>query len=500
VSPVDATALRDASRDGTRSLQATLDEAFAAVARHDGELSAMSSLDEEGARRRAGELEAKRARGEELGALFGVPIVVKSNLCVAGWETHCGSRLLAGYRPPYDATVIRHAREADALLIGNAHMDEFAMGSSGENSGYKTARNPWDLARAPGGSSSGSAVAVSAGYVPLALGSDTGGSVRQPASFCGVAGFKPSYGRLSRFGLVAYGSSLDQVGPLATSVRDLELALATLAPGGARDPHDATSVSAPSSEAPTALPGLRLGVHREAYVGAGVDADVRERFEEALELLRANGAELVDVTLATSELAIPAYYVIATAEASTNLARFEGVRYGQRHEGDGSLAGMMSRTRAKGFGPEVKRRILLGTYALSEGYREAWYQKALDTRAAMAAEYERAFESLDAIVSPTSPTAAFELGARTRDPLAMYAADVMTVPANLAGLPAVSVPCGTVREGGSELPVGLQFMARRGADERCLAVARLYEEAHGVPWRAPGGFARASVGSEGGGR
>ena len=497
---VDATFLRDASRAGTQSLQETLDGVFGAVARHDGELCAMASLDEAGARRRAEELEAKRARGEELGALFGVPIVVKSNLCVAGWETHCGSRLLEGYRPPYDATVIRHAREADALLIGNAHMDEFAMGSSGENSGYATTQNPWDPGRAPGGSSSGSAVAVSAGYVPLALGSDTGGSVRQPASFCGIAGFKPSYGRLSRFGLVAYGSSLDQVGPLATGVRDLELALAALAPGGARDPLDATSVGSPGCGAPSELAGLRLGVHREAYAGAGVDACVRERFEEALELLRASGAELVELTLATSELAIPAYYVIATAEASTNLARFEGVRYGRRHGGEGSLAEMMSQTRAEGFGAEVKRRILLGTYALSEGYREAWYRKALDTRAAMAAEYERAFESLDAIVSPTSPTAAFELGARTRDPLAMYAADVMTVPANLAGLPAVSVPCGTVREGGSELPVGLQFMSRRGADERCLAVARLYEEARGVPWQAPEGFTRAGVESEGGQR
>ncbi len=488
MSLLDATDVRDATRDGSRTVHETLDEVLARIERDDERLQALASLDREGAQLRADALEAKRKSGEPLGELFGVPMIVKSNLCVRGWETHCGSRILEGYRPPYNATVIQRALDADALLIGNAQMDEFAMGSSGENSAYRTTRNPWDLERAPGGSSSGSAASVAAGIVPLALGSDTGGSVRQPAALCGISGFKPSYGRLSRFGLVAFGSSLDQVGALARSTRDLELALSVL--GGA-DPRDATSIDCgdTGAAAPRSLKGLRIGMHREAKASAGIDPGVRERTEEAFDLLRSQGAELVDFQLETSELAIPTYYVVATAEASSNLSRFEGVRYGQRVEGDGSLAGMMARTRAVGFGPEVKRRILLGTYVLSEGYSDAWYKRALDTRRAMAAEFAQAFAKLDVIVSPTSPTPAFRLGERTRDPLAMYASDVMTVPASLAGLPAVSVPCGNLGEDGNELPVGLQFSAARGADELCLGAARLYEEARKSIWQAPRSFA-----------
>jgi aspartyl-tRNA(Asn)/glutamyl-tRNA(Gln) amidotransferase subunit A len=477
--------VRDESRAGSRSLHVTLDEVFGRIDRFDGDLQAMAFVDREGARRRADELEAKRKRADELGTLFGVPLVVKSNLCVEGWETNCGSRLLEGYRPPYNATVIQRALDADAVLIGCAHMDEFAMGSSGENSAFASSKNPWDLQRAPGGSSSGCAAAVAAGYVPLALGSDTGGSVRQPAALCGVSGFKPTYGRLSRFGLVAFGSSLDQVGPLARSAGDLELALEVLQGSEGKDPRDATSIATPPAPPEnTSLRGLRIGMHRQAFSGAGVHRGVRDRVEEGFERLRAAGAELVEFELQRSELAIPTYYVIATAEASSNLARFEGVRYGRRVEGDGSLAGMMASSRARGFGAEVKRRILLGTYVLSEGYREAWYEKALETRRAMGAEFARAFASLDLIVSPTSPTPAFRLGERTRDPLAMYASDVMTVPASLAGLPAVSVPCGTVEEAGVRLPVGLQFTAARGADAFCLESARLFEET-GDAWQGP---------------
>jgi aspartyl-tRNA(Asn)/glutamyl-tRNA(Gln) amidotransferase subunit A len=470
---LDATALAEVHARGERSVRDTIEETLAELVRRAPALHALQVVLAEPARRAADRLDAARQHGFAPGPLCGVPVVLKSNLCLTGVETNCGSRALAGWRAPYDATVVERLQAAGAIPVAMAHMDEFAMGSSGENSAYAAARNPWDEERVPGGSSSGCAAAVAAGLVPLALGSDTGGSVRQPAALCGIAGFKPSYGRLSRFGLVAFGSSLDQVGPLARSVRDLELALEVLS--GA-DERDATSLREPPVRRARAatLAGLRIGVPAEAF-GAGLDARVRALFEAALAELEAGGARRVPLALPLGELAIPCYYVLSTAEAASNLARFDGVRYGTRVEGDGTLDGMFAATRAAGFGPEVKRRILLGTFVLSRGYAEAWYRRAQALRAELAAEFRRAFEACDLIATPTSPTPAWRLGEKQADPLAMYRSDVATVPASLAGLPAVSVPAGFAREGERELPVGLQLVGPAGADAAVLAAARLFE-------------------------
>lgn len=458
---------------GARSVRATLEETLEALEAADEALGAVAGLARDSARRRADVLDAARAHGFPCGPLFGVPVLLKSNLCYAGHESNCGSRLLAGYRSPFTATVVERLLDAGAVVVGHAHMDEFAMGSSGENSAYRATRNPWDPARVPGGSSSGCAAAVAARLVPLALGSDTGGSVRQPAALCGISGFKPSYGRFSRHGLVAFGSSLDQVGPLATSVADLELVLEALS---GLDVRDATTLPGPPLARGTrsSLEGLRVGVPRE-YLGAGLDPRVREVIEGALETLVAAGAVRVPLELPGTELAIATYYVVATAEAASNLARFDGVRYGVRVEGDGSLAAMMGATRARGLGAEVKRRILLGTFVLSHGFQEAWYGHATAHRAALAAEFRAAFERVDVIVGPTTPAPAFRLGEKHADPLAMYLADALTVPASLAGLPAVSVPAGFVREDEHDLPVGLQWLGPAGGDAELLAAARLFQ-------------------------
>jgi aspartyl-tRNA(Asn)/glutamyl-tRNA(Gln) amidotransferase subunit A len=369
------------------------------------------------------------------------------------------------------------------------NMDEFAMGSSGENSAYQITRNPWDLSRTPGGSSSGSAAAVTAGMVPLALGSDTGGSVRQPAALCGIAGFKPTYGRVTRYGLVAFGSSLDQVSPLARSVRDLELAMSVIS---GVDERDSTSVPLPPLEPERGaddLRGVRVGVPRE-YFPPALAGGVRERVEAAIEAMRALGAEIVSVSLPHTDYAIPTYYVVATAEASSNLARYDGVRYGLRAEGDGSLQGMFAATRARGFGAEVKRRILLGTYVLSSGYYDAWYNRALKVRRLLRRDFEQAFETVDVIACPTSPTAAFRLGEKTDDPVAMYLSDILTAPTSLAGVPGLSIPCGFVREGGRELPVGLQLIGPPLADARVLRIGRVFES-HTDHRRAPRALAGA---------
>ena len=480
---LDATDLAGEHARGERTVRETVEETLASIADLGPRLGALHSVLAESARSAADRLDAAHQHGFSPGPLFGVPVVLKSNLCLAGAEVNCGSRVLAGYRPPYTATVVERLLAAGAIPVAMAHMDEFAMGSSGENSAFAVTRNPWDLERTPGGSSSGCAAAVAAGLVPLALGSDTGGSVRQPAALCGIAGFKPSYGRLSRFGLVAFGSSLDQVGPLARSVRDLELAMEVLS--GA-DERDASARAEPPlvRRARATLAGLRIGVPAESF-GAGLDARVRAATESALDELEALGARRVPLALPLSELAIACYYVLSTAEASSNLARYDGVRYGPRVEGDGSLAGMLAATRGAGFGPEVKRRILLGTFVLSRGYYEAWYRQALAVRAAIAAEFGAAFERVDLIATPTTPTPAFELGEKRADPLAMYLSDVLTVPASLAGLPAVSVPAGWVREGAGELPVGLQLVGPSGADAEVLAAARLYQEQHPEHARRP---------------
>lgn len=484
---LDSVALADEHARGERSVRATIDETLAAIARFDPDLGALHEVLAERALKRADMLDASLQHGFPPGPLHGVPVVLKSNLCLAGVETNCGSRILAGYRPPYTATVVERLLAAGAVPIASAHMDEFAMGSSGENSAYSTTRNPWSTEHAPGGSSSGCAAAVAAGLVPLALGSDTGGSVRQPAALCGIAGFKPTYGRFSRFGLVAFGSSLDQVGPLARSVRDLERVLELLS---GVDERDASSLAGPpvtplpssGPGAPT-LEGLRLGVPEE-LLETGLDGRAREAFERSLAELEAAGAVRVPIHLPLTELAVACYYVLATAEASSNLARFDGVRYGPRAEGDGSLAGMQAATRDAFFGAEVKRRILLGTFVLSRGYYEAWYAQALAVRAALGAEFRAAFAGVDLIATPTTPGPAFRLGEKSADPLAMYLSDALTVPPSLAGLPAVSVPAGWVAEGSAradettplELPVGLQLIGPSGADAAVLAAARLYEQ------------------------
>jgi aspartyl-tRNA(Asn)/glutamyl-tRNA(Gln) amidotransferase subunit A len=457
-----------------RSVRATVEETLAAIESGADSLGAIAEVLGEQAIRRADTLDAALEHDFPAGTLCGVPVVLKGNLCLEGVETNCGSRVLAGYRPPYTATVVERLLAAGAIPVATAHMDEFAMGSSGENSAYSVARNPWDLERSPGGSSSGCAAAVAAGLVPLALGSDTGGSVRQPAALCGISGFKPTYGRLSRAGLVAFGSSLDQIGVLARSVRDLELALTALS--GADD-RDSSSLAEPAVEPQpmASLEGVRIGVPQE-YLGPGLDPRVRECIEAALLELEALGARCLPLSLARTELAIACYYVLATAEAASNLARYDGVRFGPRVAGDGTLAGMQAATRSAGFGPEVKRRILLGTFVLSRGYYEAWYARATAVRAELAAEFRAAFEQVDLIAGPTTPDLAFRLGEKS-DPLAMYLSDALTVPASLAGLPAASVPAGFAKGGAHELPVGLQLIGPSGRDAAVLGAARRYQDA-----------------------
>lgn len=459
---------------GELTARRAAEAAFERLERVEDRIHAFLSVDRDGAMKRADELDRARARGETTGPLHGVPIALKANMCLEGLETNCASKVLAGYRAPYTATFVERLLDAGANPIGATNMDEFAMGSSSENSAFGPTRNPWDLARTPGGSSSGSAAAVAAGVVPIALGSDTGGSVRQPAALCGISGFKPTYGRITRYGLIAFGSSLDQVSPFARSVRDLELVTHLMS---GSDPRDSTCLDEARLEAEDGdVDGLRVGIPKEHF-GAGLPPEIRAACEAALETLERLGAKLVPVSLPHTELAIPTYYVVATAEASSNLARFDGVRYGKRVEGSGSLQSMYAATREHGFGAEVKRRILLGTYVLSAGYYDAWYGRALKVRALLCRDFDAAFEDVDVLVGPTSPEVAFRLGAKSNDPVAMYLSDVLTVPVNLAGLPAASVPCGFVEENGTRLPVGLQITGPRRADARVLRVARAFEAA-----------------------
>lgn len=472
----DAVELARAIAAGETSAEAAVSEALERARGLGARLGCFLSLEPDGALARARGLDRARAEGRAVGPLAGVPIAIKANMATEGFETNCSSRILSGYRAPYTATFVQRLVDAGAVPIGVTNMDEFAMGSSGENSAFGPAKNPWDEARTPGGSSSGAAAAVAAGIVPIALGSDTGGSVRQPAAFCGIQGFKPTYGRVSRYGLIAFASSLDQVSPFARTVRDIELVMELIS--GA-DPMDSSSLPmGPMRRGPdtTRLDGVRIGLPKE-YLPDGLDARVRAAVEAAAETLRSVGAEVVPVSLPHTDAAIPCYYVVATAEASSNLARFDGVRYGLRVEGDGSLAGMMAATREAGFGPEVKRRILLGTYVLSSGYYDAWYGQALKVRRLLRRDFDRAFESCDLVLGPTSPTPAFALGEKTADPLTMYLNDILTAPASLAGLPAISVPGGFALEGGTRLPLGLQLIGPPLEDGRVLHVARAFESA-----------------------
>ncbi|ADU50425.1 aspartyl/glutamyl-tRNA(Asn/Gln) amidotransferase subunit A [Thermaerobacter marianensis DSM 12885] len=445
----------------------------------DGTVGAYLTVTAELALAQAREEDDKRRRGEPVGPLSGIPVAIKDNLCIQGVPTTAASKLLAGYRPPYTATAVERLRKAGAVVLGKTNMDEFAMGSSTENSAFRITRNPWDPQRVPGGSSGGSAAAVAAGEAAAALGSDTGGSIRQPAAFCGVVGLKPTYGRVSRYGLIAFASSLDQIGPLTRDVTDAALLMEAIA---GHDPADATSAPVPVPSWRDALTGevagVRIGLPREFY-GEAVEPEVAGAVRAAVERLVADGAVADETSLPSAEHALPAYYLIATAEASSNLARYDGVRYGYRADA-GNLADMYLETR-KNFGPEVKRRILLGTFALREGYYDAYYRKALQVRRLIKDDFDRLFATFDVLITPTSPVVAFPLGARTADPLAMYAADICTLPVNLAGLPAVSVPCGFA--GG--LPVGLQIIGRPFAEDMVLRVAYAIEQRLQLDLRPP---------------
>jgi aspartyl-tRNA(Asn)/glutamyl-tRNA(Gln) amidotransferase subunit A len=421
--------------------------------------------------------------------LGGVPIAVKDIFCTEGIETTAGSRILSGYRPPYTATAVRRLAGAGARLLGKTNMDEFAMGSSNENSAYGSVRNPWDPERVPGGSSGGSAAAVAGRLAPWAIGTDTGGSIRQPASLCGIVGMKPTYGAVSRYGMIAFASSLDQCGPLTRDVTDAALLLGTIA---GRDSCDSTSVGIEGGVALPArrsLEGLRFGVPRELSSEAeGIESGVSDVFERALGVIDDLGGQLDECELPHAPHGLSAYYVLAPAEASANLARYDGVRYGLRAEGDGDLTAMYERTRAEGFGAEVKRRIMLGTYALSSGYYEAYYGRAQRVRTKIADDFRQAFERFDYLVTPTSPTVAFRLGDRTADPLAMYMSDFCTVPMPLAGLPAISIPAGLAEPdgGGPQLPVGLQVVAPAFGEAGMLEAAFALEQAIGFDTRPPG--------------
>ncbi len=423
--------------------------------------------------------QAKRLEpdGGSAGPLWGVPVLVKDNICVEGIPTTCASKLLAGFRPPYDATVVERLKKAGAILVGMANMDEFAFGSSCEHSCYGPTRNPWDPGRVPGGSSGGSAAAVAAGMVPLALGSDTGGSIRQPAALCGVVGLKPTYGRVSRYGLIAFASSLDQIGPLARNSADCAAFLRAIA---GFDPRDSTSGDIPvpdySKEMETGIKGLRLGIPKEYFV-SGLDTEVKRSLDQALAQMKELGATVTEVSLPHTEYAIPTYYIVATAEASSNLARFDGVQYGLRSREGKTLLEMYTRTREEGFGPEAKRRIILGTFVLSSGYYEAYYGYALKVRTLIKRDFDRAFEAVDCLITPTSPTPAFRLGEKLQDPLTMYLSDIYTISVNLAGIPALSVPCGFTRAG---LPIGMQLIAKPFAEETLFRAAHAYEQA--TPW------------------
>jgi aspartyl-tRNA(Asn)/glutamyl-tRNA(Gln) amidotransferase subunit A len=415
--------------------------------------------------------------GQPLPLLAGIPLGIKDLICTKRVPTTCSSRILEHFVPPYDATAMARLVDAGAVLIGKLNMDEFAMGSSTENSAFKKTRNPWNLDCVPGGSSGGSAAAVAADMCAGALGSDTGGSVRQPAGFCGITALKPTYGRVSRFGLVAYASSLDQIGPMTKDVRDAAILLGTIA---GHDPRDSTSANLPVPDYEAALTGdvrgLRVGIPAEYFV-PGMDPEVEQAVRQAVAVLEALGAVQVPVRLPHTEYAIATYYLVATAEASSNLGRYDGVKYGHRAAGAAHLIDMYMKTRREGFGPEVKRRIMLGTYALSAGYYDAYYLKALKARTLIRQDFTRAFESCDVILTPTSPTAAFRVGEKADDPLQMYLADVFTISANLAGVPGISVNCGFTKEG---LPIGLQLIGKPFDEATVLAVAHAYEQA--TPW------------------
>jgi len=469
---IDAT--RSAIQERKTTSMAMVESFYEKIEKEDGEIGAFLTLTRERAIEQADRIDRMAAKGKPLPPLGGVPVAIKDVMCTRGVRTTAGSKILGNFIPPYDCTAVARLEAAGAVILGKLNCDEFAMGSSNENSAFRPVHNPHDKTRVPGGSSGGSAAAVAADMAVAALGSDTGGSIRQPAAFCGVVGLMPTYGRVSRYGLIAFASSLDHIGPLARTVKDAAILLGTIA---GRDPMDATSADVPVpdyvAEFEKPVPGIRIGVAKE-YFGEGLDAEVKKAVEDAIQALAKLGCEVVPVSLPHSKYAIPAYYLVATAEASSNLARFDGVRYGYRAKSARTLSEMYRRSRDEGFGAEVKRRIMLGTYALSAGYYDAYYLKAQKVRTLLTRDFEEAFKKVDAIVTPTTPTAAFKLGEKVDDPLAMYLADIYTVTADLAGIPGISIPCGRTRE---NLPIGLQILGKHFDEATILRVANAYERA-----------------------
>ncbi len=470
---------------GEVSARELTDHHLARIAAVDPSLHAFLDVTAERARADADRIDAARQAGESLPPLAGVPLAIKDNLCTRGVRTTCASRMLEHFVPPYESTVTERLWRSGAVLLGKTNLDEFAMGGSTETSAFGSTGNPWNLEHVPGGSSGGSAAALASGECLAALGSDTGGSIRQPASFCGVVGLKPTYGRISRYGLVAFASSLDQVGPFTTTVADAAALLQVMA---GSDPRDSTCLRAPvpdySATLADPIDGLRVGLVRECFDQEGLDPEVKASVLAAAEQLQALGAELVDVSCPRFNDGIATYYVIAPSEASANLARYDGVKYGYRAEDADSLASMTARSRAEGFGAEVQRRILIGTYALSAGYVDAYYKKAQQVRTLIRQDFDAAYRQVDVLLTPTAPSTAFRRGAHADDPLAMYLADLLTIPANLAGLPAISVPCGFDEAG---LPIGVQLIGNVLEEPRLLQVAHQYEQAAAVMQQRPEG-------------
>ena len=465
--------LREGIASGSGAASDATRRCFARIDEENSTINAFLALDREGALGQAGRIDGLTAQGKALPALAGTPMGIKDVLTVDGLPATAGSKILDGYRPPYTATAVRKLQAAGAVLLGKLNCDEFAMGSSNENSAYGPVRNPHAIDRVPGGSSGGSAAAVAAGMAVATLGTDTGGSIRQPASFCGVVGVLPTYGRVSRYGLIAFASSLDRVGPFAATVRDAATVLGVIA---GHDSLDATSSPEPvpdyTATIDSGVAGMRLGVPAE-YFGEGLDPEVRSAVEASIEKLRAAGAEIKPISLPHTRYAVPTYYVIATAEASANLARFDGVRYGYRAKDATTLSAMYRQSREGGFGAEVKRRIMLGTYVLSAGYYDAYYKKAQQVRRLLTDDFIAAFREVDAIVTPTAPTPAFKLGEKVDDPMAMYLADIYTVTASLAGICGISVPCGESREG---LPIGLQILGKHFDEKTVFRVGQAVEK------------------------
>ena len=476
---------RQQLESGQVSARELTDQHLSRIAAVEPSLHAYLEVTADRARADADRIDAARSAGEELPPLAGVPLAIKDNLCTKGVTTTCASRMLEGFVPPYESTVTGKLWDAGAVLLGKTNLDEFAMGGSTETSAFGPTANPWNVDHVPGGSSGGSAAAVASGACMASLGSDTGGSIRQPASFCGVVGLKPTYGRISRYGLVAFASSLDQVGPFTSSVADAAALLQVMA---GHDPRDSTSLKAPvpdySADLAKPIKGLKVGLVRECFEQEGLDPQVKASVMAAAEQLQALGAELVDVSCPRFTDGIATYYVIAPSEASANLARYDGVKYGYRAQDAESLAAMTARSRAEAFGSEVQRRILIGTYALSAGYVDAYYKKAQQVRTLIRRDFDAAYQTVDVLLTPTAPTTSFRNGAHADDPLAMYLADLLTIPANLAGLPAISVPCGFDASG---LPIGVQLIGNVLEEARVLQVAHQYEQAAQVMTSRPEG-------------